>query len=113
MVSSLGPSAWDTMQSYRSSRSFGAAQGLANSSAMASQIFGADPSTNAALAIFGVDTGNADNLFAATNEGLEASMTIAMARASWARDTPSKADEVTTKALGGGDDLGSLFDFLA
>ncbi len=112
MVSSLGPSAWDTMQSFRSSRSYGAAQGLANASAMASQLFGADPSTNAALAIFGVDTGSADNLFAATNEGLEASMTITMARAAWAKDTPTKADEVTAKALAG-DGLGDLFDFFA
>lgn len=113
MVSSLGPSAWDTMQSFRTIRSYGAAQGLANSSAMTSQIFGVDPSTNAALAIFGVDTASHDNLFAATNEGLEASMTLAMARASWARDTPSKADEVTDKALNGGGDLGSIFDFFA
>ncbi|WP_296577017.1 hypothetical protein [Phreatobacter sp.] len=112
MVSSLGPSAWDTMQSFRTSRSFGAAQGLANSSAMTSQIFGVDPSTNAALSIFGIDTGNADSLFAATNEGIEASMTIAMARAAWARDTPSKADEATTKALNGGG-LGGNFDFFA
>ncbi len=112
MVSSLGPSAWDTMQSFRTSRSYGAAQGMANASAMASQIFGADPSTNAALAIFGVDTGNADNLFAATSEGIEASMTIGMARAAWAKDTPSKADEATTKALGG-DGLGEIFDFFA
>ena len=112
MVSSLGPSAWDTMQSFRTSRSYGAAQGMANASAMASQIFGADPSTNAALAVFGIDTGNADSLFATTNEGLEASMTIAMARAAWAKDTPSKADEVTDKALNG-DGLGEMFDFFA
>lgn len=112
MVASLGASAWDTMQSFRSSRSYGAAQGLANSSAMASQIFGSDPSTNAALAVFGIDTANSDSLFAATNEGIEASMTIAMARASWARDTPSKADEVTDKALNGGG-LGEIFDFFA
>lgn len=112
MVASLGASAWDTMQSFRTSRSYGAAQGMANASAMASQIFGSDPSTNAALAIFGVDTGNSDNLFAATNEGLEASMTIAMARASWAKDTPTKAEELTDKALGG-DGLGEIFDFFA
>lgn len=110
MVASIGASAWDTMQSYRQSRSYGAAAGLANSSAMASQLFGADPSTNAALAVFGVDTASADNLFAATNEGLEASMTMAMARVSWAADTPSKADEVTAKAMGGS---GSLVDFFA
>lgn len=112
MVASLGPSAWDTMQSYRSSRSYGAAQGLANASAMASQLFGADPSTNAALAVFGVDTASADNLFATTSEGIEASMTIAMARAAWAKDTPTKADEVTARALAE-DGLGSMFDFFA
>jgi hypothetical protein len=112
MVSSLGPSAWDTMQSFSNRRSFGAAQGLANSSAMASTLFGADPSTNAALAVFGIDTGSADSLFAATREGREASMTIAMARVAWAKDTPTKADEVTAKALAG-NGLGSLFDLLA
>jgi hypothetical protein len=112
MVASIGASAWDTMQSYRQSRSYGAAQGLANSSAMASQLFGSDPSTNAAMAVFGIDTASADNLFAATNEGLEASMTMAMARASWAKDTPTKADERTAAALAE-DGLGSMFDFLA
>lgn len=112
MVSALGPSAWDSMQSFRQSRSYGAAQGLANSSAMASQLFGADPSTNAALAIFGVDTASADNLFATTNEGLEASMTLAMARVAWAADTPTKADERTAAALAE-DGLGSMVDFLA
>ncbi len=112
MVSSLGPSAWDTMQSFSSRRSYGAAQGLANASAMANSLFGADPSTNAALAIFGVDTASADNLFAATNEGLEASLTISMARAAWAKDTPTKADEVTAKAMSD-NGLGEIFDFFA
>jgi hypothetical protein len=112
MVSALGPSAWDTMQSFRQSRSYGAAQGLANSSAMASQLFGADPSTNAAMAVFGIDTASADNLFASTAEAFESSLTLTMARVSWAADTPTKADERTAAALAE-DGLGSMFDFLA
>lgn len=35
-----------------------------------------------------------------------------MARAAWAADTPTKADEVTAKALAG-DGMGDLVDFFA
>ena len=107
MVSSLGPSAYDTMQTFRTQRSYAAASGLANASAMSSQLFGVDSSTNAALAIFGIDTASSDNLFAMTSEALEASSTISMARVSWETELPTKADEVTAKAMG------SMFDFFA
>lgn len=115
MVSSIGSSSlYDAAQSMRTQRGYANARALAQASAMSSQLWGVDPSTNAALAIFGVDTASADGLFAATNEGLESSLTLTMARAAWAKDTPTKADERTAAALAedkGG--LGSLFDLLA
>lgn len=113
MVAAVGSgSIYDSMQAFRTQRGNAAASGLAASSAMASQIFGVDPSTNAALALFGIDTGSADGLFAATSEALESSLTIAMARVSFAQDTPTKADERTAAALAG-EGLGSLVDLLA
>lgn len=113
MVSSIGSgSLYGSMQTFSQQRGNAAASGLAQASAMASSIFGADPSTNAALAIFGVDTGSSDSLFSATSEMIESSMTIGMARAAWAKDTPSKADERTAAALAG-EGLGSLVDLFA
>ncbi|WP_439575960.1 hypothetical protein [Phreatobacter sp.] len=116
MVSSIGsaPSFFDMSQSMRTQRGYGNARALAQASDMSNQLWGVDASTNASLAIFGVDTSSHDGLFAATNEGLESSLTVSMARAAWAKETPSKADERTTAALAedaGG--LGALFDLLA
>lgn len=115
MVSSIGSSSsfYDTAQSMRTQRGYANARALAQASDMSNQLWGVDASTNAALAIFGVDTGSADGLFAATNEGLESSLTLTMARAAWAKDTPTKADERTTAALNEGKGLGSLFDLFA
>jgi hypothetical protein len=113
MASSIGSSSiYQSMQTFTTQRSYAAASGLANASAMASSLFGVDASTNAALAIFGIDTASSDNLFAATSEALESSMTLSMARAAWAKDTPTKADERTAEAMNEGG-LGSMFDFLA
>lgn len=113
MVSSIGSgSIYGSMQTFSQQRGNAAASGLAQSSAMASAVFGADPMSNAALAVFGIDTGSSDSLFAATSEMIESSMTIGMARAAWAKDTPSKADERTAAALAG-DGLGSMIDLFA
>lgn len=113
MVSSIGSGGiYSSMQTFSQQRGNAAASGLAQASVMASSIFGADPSTNAALAVFGVDTSSSDTLFATTSEMLESSMTVAMARAAWAKDTPSKADERTAAALAE-DGLGSLVDLFA
>lgn len=76
----LGPSAYDTMQNWSRSRSWGVSQGLWQSAGARQALFGGDPLTNPAGAVFGTSTQSASGFLSLTAELQSARETVAMAR---------------------------------
>lgn len=98
MISSYGASAYSVGQQYSQQRAYANASALSAASTMSSSIFGADPSTDAAGALFGSDATSADGLFSITNELSQANSTIGMAKFAWANPRATSGSLLDTLA---------------
>ena len=98
MISSYGASAYSVGQQYSQQRAYANASALSAASTMSSSIFGADPSTDAAGALFGSDSTSADGLFSITSELSQANSTIGMAKFAWANPRATSGSLLDTLA---------------
>jgi hypothetical protein len=98
MISSYGSSAYDVGQQYRQQRAYANASAMSAASTMSSSIFGADPSTDAAGALFGADATTSDGLFSITSELSQANSTISMAKFAWANPRATSGSVLDTLA---------------